>query len=249
MKPLYSVPSSPYNTPPKKPPPRHARVQLALANSRRYSERGLTLMECLVAILMISAVMVAITPPIFLTVATRVQNRKAEQAMQLANGEIDQMRVLVEQGLTQEILEEVPILKPENAASGTSLTEVPAPASIISGLQSVNASCNDNPTTTGATEAFEQDVDGDCKPDFLVQKFIADPETLERNGVPVPLIFKMGVRVYSLVAKSNLGSEGQQNLRPLAAMYTVMGKGDLSPSLERYCFFADGDAGTCSKRN
>ncbi len=90
---------------------------------KKDSERGLTLMEVLVAVLMVSAVLVAITPPIFLTVATRVQNRKAEQALQLANGEIDQVRVLVQEGITGRTKGSVNQL-PKLASGVTTIAEV-----------------------------------------------------------------------------------------------------------------------------
>ncbi len=209
-------------------------------------------MECLVAILMISAVMVAITPPIFLTVATRVQNRKAEQALQLANGEIDQVRVLVEQGITEETRKQLP----GEITGGTAATEVAAPSS----FKSMN-DCEATPSDADPDVAREVDVDGDCEPDFLVQSFIANARKVPLGGIDIPLIFEMGVRVYSVTAQPNLGGleknqaslqltsgEGQQSIRPLAVMYTVLGKGDLAPSLEEYCYFKGGDANECSKQ-
>ena len=62
------------------------------------SESGLTLIECIVAIVIIAVVGVAITPPLFLATAARVQTNRAEQAVQISQGEVDKVRVLVEQG-------------------------------------------------------------------------------------------------------------------------------------------------------
>jgi type II secretory pathway pseudopilin PulG len=61
-------------------------------------EAGLTIIESIMAILVLTVVLVAITPPLALIVATRVQNRRAEQAMHLAQSEVDHVRVLVELG-------------------------------------------------------------------------------------------------------------------------------------------------------
>lgn len=61
--------------------------------------QGFTLVESLMGILVISVVAITITPPIVLSTATRVQNRRAEQAMQLAQAEVDRIRVFVEQGV------------------------------------------------------------------------------------------------------------------------------------------------------
>jgi type II secretory pathway pseudopilin PulG len=232
------------------------KLKLKGRTRRQSAEKGLTLMECLVAILMISAVMVAITPPIFLTVATRVQNRKAEQALQLANGEIDQVRVLVEQGITQDTLEQLP----GEVTGGTAATSVAAPSSSAPGVESIN-DCGAAPAADNPDAAREVDVDGDCEPDFLVQSFITNARKVPLGGIDIPLIFEMGVRVYSMAAKPNLGGlekdqasvqltsgEGQQTIRPLAVIYTVLGKGDLAPSLEEYCYFKGGDASECSKQ-
>ena len=62
------------------------------------SEKGLTLIECLVAIVIISITVVAITPPIFVATASRIQSRRAEQANAIAQAEIDRIRTVVERG-------------------------------------------------------------------------------------------------------------------------------------------------------
>jgi len=61
---------------------------------QRHSESGLTLMECVVAIAVVALAGALITPPLFLAAATRVQNRRSEQALQIAQGEIDRIRTL-----------------------------------------------------------------------------------------------------------------------------------------------------------
>lgn len=64
----------------------------------KYSEQGFSLLEALISIAVIAVVISSFTPPIFLAVGTRVQNRRAEQAMQLAQAEVDRVRRLVERG-------------------------------------------------------------------------------------------------------------------------------------------------------
>ncbi len=61
-------------------------------------QQGFTIIESLMAIIVVTILLVGITPPIFLVVGTRVQNQRAEQAMQLAQLEIDRVRVLMERG-------------------------------------------------------------------------------------------------------------------------------------------------------
>lgn len=226
------------------------------------SEQGLTLMEALVAILMVSAVMVAITPPIFLAVATRVQNSRAEQAIQLAHGEIDQVRVLVEQGITSENIEQLPA-----SAGSTEATQVPQPSSPYADIQSTNSTCSDyddDPQQVPVNQARLVDINSDCEPDFLVQTFRTNEQTISRDGVPVPLVFQMGVRVYSISAENNLASltpdengnvkaaslqlttgEGQQTERPLAVLYTALGQGDATGALKKYQCFSKREGGEC----
>jgi type II secretory pathway pseudopilin PulG len=222
---------------------------------KKDSERGLTLMEALVAVLMVSAVLVAITPAIFLTVATRVQNRKAEQALQLAHGEIDQVRVLVQEGITGGPKGSVNQL-PKLASGVTTIAEVGPPTSKDGRLQSTNYECSKydkaNAPQLDVTTARQVDVNGDCLADFLVQTFRSNEQNILREGLPVPVVFRVGVRVYSISAnfegletgqaslKLTTG-EGQQTKRPLAVMYTVLGQGDSGDALEKYrCFAGSG---------
>lgn len=229
----------------------NTRIDLMRQLRRQPSERGLTLMEALVAILMVSAVMVAITPPIFLAVATRVQNRRAEQAVQLAHGEIDQVRVLVEGGINDENQDQLPA-----DAGNTDPKKVSPPTSLYRDLQSTNYEESDydkDPKQLGVSEARQVDVNGDGTVDFLVQTFIANKQEIDRGGVKIPLVFNMGVRVYSAAAESKLGNlqvdadgsvkaaslqlttgEGQQTEKPLAVLYTTLGQGDSSGALDKY---------------
>ncbi|WP_017663469.1 type IV pilus modification PilV family protein [Baaleninema simplex] len=213
------------------------------------SEKGLTLVEGLVAILVVSAVTVSITPAIFLAVATRVQNRRAEQAVQLAHGQIDQIRVLIEQGLSsQEDIDRLPAL-----VSGDDARSVAAPSNEYGQLQSTNYECSDYDKNGApqipAETALPVDVNGDCEADFLVQSFRIKQVTSELNSedetLNVPTVFHMGVRVY--YKNANLGNlntteaslilttgEGQQTQYPLAVMYTTLSQSDVQTSLDKY---------------
>ncbi|MEM9504465.1 MAG: type II secretion system protein, partial [Cyanobacteria bacterium P01_E01_bin.43] len=61
-------------------------------------EEGLTLIECIMAIVVIGLTGAAVAPMMLVSVATRVQSQKTEQALELAQSEIDSVRVLFEQG-------------------------------------------------------------------------------------------------------------------------------------------------------
>lgn len=212
---------------------------------------GLTLIEGLVAILIVSAVTTAITPMMFLSVATRIQNRRSEQALQLAHGQIDQIRVLMEQGINDQTVidRQLPPLAGEN-----NVNDVGPPTGIFNNLLSTNSSCNDL-TDLGQlspNQAFPVDVNGDCEIDFYMQTFRTNEVTAvlnnSNNSIEVPIVFRMGVRVYyrnadfgnletdqaSLVMTTG---EGQQRTRPLASLFTVMAQGDTTLSLDRYRIF------------
>ncbi|OAB57654.1 hypothetical protein AY600_00625 [Phormidium willei BDU 130791] len=214
-----------------------------------HSDRGLTLIEGLVAILVVSAVTTAITPMIFLSVATRIQNRRAEQAVQLAHGQIDEVRVLLERGIEdEEDIAQLPYL----VEGDLTAREVGPPGSEFNRLLSTNSDCSQSFELGSVSEdqAFRVDVNGDCEEDFFVQTFRTREVTANRNGVEVPIVFEMGVRVYyrnaefdsleteeaSLVMTSG---EGQQTTRPLATLYTVMSQGDTGISLRSYQCFVD----------
>lgn len=209
----------------------------------RHSDWGLTLVEALVAIITIAAVTTAITPPIFIAVATRVQNRKAEQAMQLAQGEIDRVRVLLDEGLRATEEAELPQL------AGDDLAAVGPPTTAVDLLSQVDS----------ATTALRIDVDADGSPDFLLQSFRGKQSSVFAGGRQIPVVFGLGVRVYSIVAEreSNFAGletdeaslkfttgQGDTRVRPLAVLYTQMGQSDSALSLDKYRCFIDGGTTT-----
>ena len=218
-----------------------------LSAQRAHSERGLTLIECLVAVVVVSITLIAVTPQLFFITATRVQSRKAEQALQVAQAEVDRVRAVVERGV---------YANADLPAVVGSVNSVPAPTTIAAGIlksANSNASCN---TYTGATVAstsllqVNTDIDptnaATCKSQFLVQTF----RTAGTAGTSVPTTgFRMGVRVYSdnPLLRQNLGGLqtgqaslrmvsglGNQNLRPLAILYSTVVRNDTSSSLQDY---------------
>ena len=202
--------------------------------------QGFTLVESLMGILVISVVAVTITPPIVLSTATRVQNRRAEQAMQLAQAEIDRIRVFVEQGTADTAkLPPVPSTIPSN-----NIANVAAPTTFVNSVTSINAS---RALANASTKAFGVDIDKDTKPDFYVQIFRDDDANAVVTGATADTLvaFQLGVRVYSKVAKVGslqilpaslrlTNSSGSQEFRPLAVAYTTVARSDAKISLEKY---------------
>ncbi|MEM9450052.1 MAG: hypothetical protein AAGA75_16145 [Cyanobacteria bacterium P01_E01_bin.6] len=195
---------------------------------RLRDDSGLTLTECIVAITVVSLTGALMTPPLFLAAATRVQNRRAEQAFQIAQGEIDRIRSLVEQG--NHNIGNLPTGVPD------ANFPVPAPNAIAGLIRTVNNTCAniyDN-STIPPTSLLPIDADGDCDADFYLQSFRTEGGIVDAGQ---PSNFEVGVRVYSqsIVAPGNglrpniqtdqaslkfTSGEGNQRESPLAVLYT-----------------------------
>lgn len=216
------------------------------------SEQGFTLLETLVAILIIGIAIAAIAPPILLSAATRVQNQRVEQATQLARGEMNRIKFLVERGNY-----EIADLPPRTASDPIKDTAAP------------EANPKSSPTVSRtATQGYFIYIDSDRdpstppEPEFLVQTFYGKEQTVPviRSGstINLPVAFIMGVRVYSarafaggarptLTDPISLGFTSGVNLqRPLAVLYTPIVRNDLGFSLCKYHkFIDDSQAATC----
>lgn len=199
-------------------------------------ENGLTLIECLVAIVVIAATIGMIAPITVMAVATRVQNQRAEQAALIAQSELDRIRLTVERGGNY-TLDDVP------STSGA-IRDVPAP-------ENVNAA--NALTTFDATRPIDIDNDGDN--DYAVQTFRTEGDVDASTGQPIA--FELGVRVYRADAvekytASELSTdqasllltsgEGQASIRPLAVLYSTIVKSDNKESLCDYYRYVDPDA-------
>ena len=207
-----------------------------LITNSKIKAQGFTIVESLMGIVVISVVAVVITPPIIISTATRVQNRRAEQAMQLAQAEVDRIRVFVEQGIDYSTkLPPVPVgAIPEN-----NIAKVAAPTTFVTTRALADAS----------TKAFGVDVDKDNQVDFYVQTFRDNDANAIVTGATTDTLvaFQLGVRVYSKVAKFGslqtppqpaslqfTTSSGSQEFRPLAVAYTTVSRSDTRVSLEKY---------------
>lgn len=221
----------------------------SLHQRQHSSQEGLSLIECLVAIIIIALTVVAITPPIMLATATRVQSRRAEQANQIAQGELDRVRSIVERGGPTYAAGLLP------ASAGTSINNVAAAASALSsGPLLTPATCTGSrypDTLATLTQLVRVDVNGDCQIDYAMQVFRNDGIT--PAGETAPYSFTMGVRVYAVYpgeatlpplqttrASLILGTgprdtispgAGQQR-RPLAVLYSTLTRSDSSKSLD-----------------
>jgi prepilin-type N-terminal cleavage/methylation domain-containing protein len=190
------------------------------------AQKGLTLLECLVAIVVIAFSAAAVAPAMILTVATRVQSQKADQALRLAQEEVDQVRLQMERGTAD--FNTLP-----SSVTTTDVRTISAPTAFVAG-----------PATE--SQARLVDIDGDGNNDFAIQSY--RDEGVVPTGETNPIAFSMGVRVYDISAEEALGSlgiepaalgltsgQGQRSSRPLAALYTEVLRGDANDS---YCEYA-----------
>jgi prepilin-type N-terminal cleavage/methylation domain-containing protein len=192
-------------------------------------QQGLTLIECLVAIIIVGLVSSAIAPALVISVATRVQSQKAEQALELAQSEIDRVRLLVERSEAN-----VGNLPPAAAIAG------PNPDSRVAEVDGPDFGAPVAvPATAFQTRAAE--LNGN---QFAVQVY-RTPGTFVGNA---PVTFGMGVRVYDREAVLNgvgrldndpaalrmVDGVGQRGRRPLAALYTNVTVGEGGTSLCQY---------------
>lgn len=209
-------------------------------------------MECLVAIAVIALTSAMIGPPLVLAAATRLQNRRVEQAVQIAQGEVDRVRTLI--SLSQHERQVLP-----EVTGAANLEAEPRPAGAINQLQSIDNGCSTydgDPLPVG--QVLPIDIDGDCEEDFLMQVFREDGDisTTENNrgASGRPSRFNMMVRVYAASARANLGSDaletqaaslrftsgqGNQQERPLAVITSDMSWSDSDGSL--FCYHGECD--------
>jgi prepilin-type N-terminal cleavage/methylation domain-containing protein len=215
--------------------------------------QGLTLLECLIAIVIVSITVISITPPIFWATATRVQTRRAEQAQALAQAEIDRVRTLVERGGYAYVQ-----LPPDAGVLDIRTNSPVAPTTSTGLIRTQSPTCNKD---VGARPALAQMVpvstkgpdSQDCTPDFLVQTFMSTgswaDDVTDKTLTP-PAGFMIGVRVYSAVALDSLASGvtlekdraslqgtsglGNQRTKPLAVLYSVISRNNSNKSLDIY---------------
>nr|WP_242028312.1 type II secretion system protein [Pseudanabaena sp. FACHB-2040] len=210
-------------------------------------DKGLTLIECLVAIVMVSLVIGTVAPALVISTATRIQSQKTEQALKVAQAEIDRVRTIVERGTyeTVELPQSTPVTTENKTAVRGSQYVIEYPES-VDGPQVGNLRDSTTAYTgLGPFDARRVDVNGDGNPDLAVQVY-RSPGRL-RPGSNLPVNFVMGVRVYDIQAfeGGNTGNlpveqsraamtagEGDRRRQPLAVLYTSVAKGDVTNS---YC--------------
>jgi len=207
-----------------------------LQKQNKASEAGLTLIESIAAIVISTLILTAMAPPLLFSAATRVQARKVEQAQSLARLEVERVRAGLarEQGIGAS--NEAGNIPPESDT--TPLVDTPAPTQIVSDRASLG--------TENEERAFTVDADGDGDDDFFIQLLRTQGIRFSAGGSGGQLAaFRMGVRVYDIFARNNLGSlntnpaslqmtkgVGERTTNPLAVTYVDLYRSDLNLSLQ-----------------
>lgn len=195
---------------------------------RTANSDGLTLIECLVAIAVIGLTATVMAPVMVFSLATRIQSQRAEQALQVAQGEVDKIRLMVERG----------------GDFSSQLYAYPSTTSVAATTGPNSIAADWNSTTTNV--AKQVNIGDGSQNKFAVQVFRSVGST--PSGSTVPITFDIGVRVYDSKAfqnnSSNLltdpaglgftGGEGQRSSRPLAVIYTSIFQGDREGALCTY---------------
>jgi type II secretory pathway pseudopilin PulG len=203
------------------------RLQMA---KTKPTEKGLTLIEALAAIVIFGLSITAVTSPLMLSMATRVRAHRAQQAMQLAQGEIDRVRLLLERGDINDDL--VDLLPPDDGGT--------VPAADVGAPTGQDAACE--PAADEVNQWCLVEVNND---EFAVQTFRTKTQPLSEENT-TPAGFVMGVRVYTKAAIDNNGTVGTEPISlafsaantsspgPLVAIYTPIVRSDLPNSASIY---------------
>ncbi|MCT7948581.1 type II secretion system GspH family protein [Ancylothrix sp. C2] len=208
------------------------------------SEKGLTLLESLVGIMVVAVVISLITPALVVGYASRIKNYRTDQAIKLARGEIDRVRLEVERGNYTNL----PPTLGQTVDRFDLDSQVPAPTPNPN-----PPACPLNATAaTSVTEWCAVDINGDGQQnwDLGVQTFTSStPAVVYQQVRGKPVAFLMGVRVYTRAAlisgslkpyprretASGGLTSGQVLSLPLVTFYTPIVKSDLPTSRFAYC--------------
>lgn len=198
------------------------------------AEQGLTLIEALAAIVIFGLCITAITSPMMFAMATRVRAHRAQQAMQIAQGEIDRVRLVLERGdlpLTQ-----LNSLLPPNAGDGEP-QDVGPPTTENTSCRKPPETSPTQPVATSPTEwcLVKLRADGE---EFAVQTFRTKTTALKDltdlsppSQNPTPIGFVMGVRVYP---KTAIDSQKTLSTKPMSLGFSDVTTGTAAPLVAIY---------------
>lgn len=175
-------------------------IQLQERVNPQADDTGFTIIESLIAIIVVAILLTAIAPVIVISTASRVHSRRVELATQAAKTYID--------GVTSGSIESPPITKKDNNL----IAEVKAPSGNLN-CRKDNDYCSTPTDKTYQLYCLDGSGDGKCTKDgsgdMLVQAFAYNPNNDEADRG-----YRLGIRVYRSDAfkdgKSLEKSEGEK---------------------------------------
>ncbi len=154
-------------------------------SSLQSSQSGFTIVESLMAIVVVAILMVAIAPVLTLSVATRVQSRRVEVATQAARAYIDGVRSGA--------------ITPPPSTTGE-LKVFPPPTSSGSLNCTANSYCPSPLQNLYCVVLFGNQCNANSRTDMLVQAFRRNPDSADPNKG-----YRLGLRVYRADAFKETG--------------------------------------------
>jgi len=198
----------------------HLAVQIGkIQQSLRSNQSGFTIVESLIAMIVIAILMTAIAPVVVLSVATRVQSRRVELATQAARTYIDGVRV----GTIPPPNHTIPLNEVDPTSNSFTpkrwdvFAAVPAPTTGAGSLSTCpttagNQYCQNSLTPSTTTPSlYCIDIDGggcsnsNTSKDFIVQAFRGYNSTANPTADPNQG-YLLGVRVYRVDGFSDSSS-------------------------------------------
>jgi prepilin-type N-terminal cleavage/methylation domain-containing protein len=197
---------------------------LRLINSIKHTQSGFSLIEAIVAVVVVGILLSAIAPMIALSVAARVQARRVDQATQAGRLYTEGVR-----GGTIAVVNFPATLLPAASATAPYFNDIPSPNSPGGIALSFNADCNNVNVPGICIDSNSNGFSTSDPQDLVIQPMrtggtgIANADALSRRG------FDLGVRVYradAFAAPITLytGSETECNFSKLTFISTLGSK-------------------------
>jgi prepilin-type N-terminal cleavage/methylation domain-containing protein len=183
---------------------------LQLRSATNSDQSGFTLIESLLAIIVVAVLLTAVTPMLVFSVGTRLQARRVELATQAARAYVDGVRsgaIAAPKHIV--VLSEVinPTTTRDFSSQRSALADAAPPPS-ASGLTCPNTTtgypyCSNSATAPYSLYCIDNDGDGQCTDrspkDFVVQAFrsvTATPANATEEQAQIDKGYLLGVRVY-----------------------------------------------------
>ncbi|WP_298977093.1 hypothetical protein [uncultured Thermosynechococcus sp.] len=183
---------------------------------QQHPDQGLTLVECIIAILVVNLGVAMLAAPLLMVAATRLRNDRINQATELARAEVDRLRVMMEQGIeirrtTAGVLPPESFVRPTpTLGQADRLSAQPPPDRLVD--------CPGNlGLPTNATQACRRRLNNT---EFAVQVYRGQ---LTVNNADLVLAYPVQVRVYSAQAVPVTASETPINQEPAAMTSSLVG--------------------------